>query len=114
MLSASIQLENDASVDVGVLGSTAPRVRRVPSVYRTNKFTNEVKEDKELPVKRCAVYYRLFYKEERSILLKGDQKKRAVSEDRGTNSLVLCCACSSTIFLVPVFFVQQHHFFGAV
>lgn len=51
------------------------RVRRVPTGYRMSTFTNEVIQDKEIPVKRCAVCCRLLYKEEYCALWKKHQTK---------------------------------------
>lgn len=47
-------------------GSTvkSSRVRTVPQSYRTNTFSNEVKQDKEIPKYKCAVCCRVLYKEE--------------------------------------------------
>jgi hypothetical protein len=51
------------------------RVRRVPTGYRMSTFTNEVNQDKEIPVKRCAVCCKLLYKEEYCALWKKHQTK---------------------------------------
>jgi hypothetical protein len=48
-------------------------IRRVPTSFRRVTFTNEAKQDKEVPVKRCAVCCRLLYKEEYFALRKDDQ-----------------------------------------
>jgi hypothetical protein len=56
---------------------TAPqksiRIRRIPTGYRKNTFTNEANQDKDIPVKRCAVCCRLLYKEEYCALWKKHQ-----------------------------------------
>jgi hypothetical protein len=59
------------------------RVRRVPLGYRTNTFTNEVKQDKEIPVKCCAVCCRLLYKEEQFV-----QDQRAALEEGATQAFL--------------------------
>ena len=51
------------------------RIRGVPSGYRMSTFTNEANQDKEIPVKHCAVCCRLLYKEEYCALWKKHQTK---------------------------------------
>ena len=51
------------------------RVRRVPTGYRMSTFTNEANQDKEIPMKRCAVCCKLLYKEEYCALWKKHQTK---------------------------------------
>lgn len=68
-----MQNEEEGQAVVDPTDQETIRVRRVPTGYRKNTFTNEVKQDKEVPVKRCAVCCRLLYKEEHCALLKNDQ-----------------------------------------
>jgi hypothetical protein len=67
--------ESHVVVDSCDMGSRRSiRVRNIPTGYRMNTFSNEAKQDKEIPVKRCAVCCRLLYKEEVCALWKNHQR----------------------------------------
>lgn len=51
------------------------RIRGVPTGYRTSTFVNEANQDKEVPLKRCAVCCKLLYKEDCYVLSKDDRRK---------------------------------------
>jgi hypothetical protein len=68
-------IEEEGNVDSSDIDPQVPiTIRRVPTSYRGNTFSNEIRQDKEVPMKRCAVCCRLLYKEEYCGLLKRHQK----------------------------------------
>lgn len=68
--------DGHADIDCSdVAPKKSTRVRRVPTGYRMSTFKNEADQDKEIPVKRCAVCCKLLYKEEYCALWKKHQTK---------------------------------------
>jgi len=68
--------DGHADIDHSAVTPQKPtRVRRVPTGYRKRTFTNEANQDKEIPVKRCAVCCKLLYQEECFALWKKHQTK---------------------------------------
>lgn len=60
------------------------RVRGTPTGYRRKTFVNEIDQDKEIPLKHCAVCCRLLYKEECAVLLKSHREiiEKRFTQDR--------------------------------